>query len=78
MKKHSSTFTYIGIMTALYGLLIMGAVYAAASISTTSQVSPLNLAYASLSQSLSGISTLFVLLGVLVLAIGLLSWNGDK
>ncbi len=78
MKKHSSAFTYIGLMTALYGLLIMGAVYAAASISTATTVSPLNLAYVSLSQSLGGVSTIFVWLGVLVLAIGLLSWNGEK
>ncbi len=77
MKKHSSAFTYIGLMTALYGLLIMGAVYAAASISTTTPVSPLNLAYASLSQSLDGISTMFILLGALVLTIGLLSWKGE-
>ena len=72
MKK-SSSLNYLGIMTALYGLLIMGAVYAASSISTTSPISPLNLVYLVLSQSLSGISALLILIGVLVLTIGLLS-----
>lgn len=77
MKKHSSAFTYIGLMTALYGLLIMGAVYAAASISSSSPAAPLNSAYSSLSQSLDGVSLMLVLLGALVLAIGLLTY-GDK
>ncbi len=67
MKKHSSSMTYIGLMTALYGLLLMGAVYAGSSIGTASPIITLNEFYEALVQSLEGVSSLLVFLGALFL-----------
>jgi hypothetical protein len=78
MKKHSSAMTHIGMMTALYGFLIMGAVFAASSISATSPVATLNGFYETLSLSLSGLSSFLVMLGALVLVIGLFMWRSSQ
>ncbi len=71
MTQKSSDLTYIGIMVGLYGLMIMGGVFAASAISPASSISPLNELYQVMAASLNGAALLLLLSGVLVLTIGL-------
>ncbi|HSB47105.1 MAG TPA: hypothetical protein VLD37_03760 [Candidatus Bilamarchaeum sp.] len=73
MKGKAMDWPYIGIMTCLYGLMLIGAIFAASAFPAESPAEFLNVIHRMLVQSLNGVSFLLVLAGVLLFLTGMLA-----
>lgn len=71
MKKYSGTVMYIGIMIAIFGLLLFGATSAATNLVTQPSSIPLGVLVKDIAQTASDFSMGLLAVGALLLALGL-------
>ncbi len=76
MKSHSGTVVYIGIMTAVFGLLIMGAASAAESLVFGAAGKPGVSFVLDAADAAGGASVAIIAIGAILLAAGLLMRSG--
>jgi|WetSurMetagenome_2_1015567.scaffolds.fasta_scaffold725994_1 hypothetical protein len=77
MKKHSGAVLYIGVMVAIFGILIMGVVNAASDLVLGSAYGSAGAQYLGIAQTVSDISLSLIIIGALFLGLGLFMRSGS-
>ena len=71
MKKHSGSISYVGIMVALFGLMLMGAAYAANFLLTSPSSAPPSGVFGSMVDTANLVSLILLVFGSIFLAFGI-------
>lgn len=71
MKKHSGKFTHTGLLTAIFGVLVMGTAFAASGMAPTSTTGAFNEFYFSMLGFMNNFSLIFLMSGFAILGFGL-------